>query len=784
MRGCTAPHACQMSQNYAPGRSIGNIRGALAHYNTCRLFLPFPSNPHKKSEKNVRLNVYGLVFFTLAFFLCSAPLVLAEDGYETWLRYPQVDDAKLRQTYQKNIDGISVESNSPTMAAAAAELQRGLSGLLGEPIKSSSAVRKNAVVLGTPANSPLIAALNIQARLRPLGDEGYLIERTRIKGKPVIMIAANTDIGVLYGSFHFLRLLQTQQPLEPLAISSSPKLRHRVINHWDNLNRLVERGYAGLSLWDWGTLPDFKSPRYTDYARINASLGINGVVLNNVNADARILSDQFLQKVAALADVFRPYGLKVYLSINYNSPRVLGDLTTADPLDPAVAKWWAARTQNVYRYIPDFGGYLVKANSEGQPGPQDYQRTHADGANMLAAALKPYGGVVFWRAFVYHPDIGDRFRGAYDEFKPLDGAFADNVIVQVKNGPIDFQPREPYSPLFSAMEKTPLMMEFQITQEYFGFANHLAYQGTLFEETLRTDTLLKAEGASIGNILAGKAFNRTTESHTGMAAVLNAGTERNWTGHPFVQASWYAFGRMAWDYTLSADALAEEWLRLTFSNNKEFIARVKNIMLMSREAGVNYRSPLGLTHLYSQGDHYGPAPWTDDKERPDWNATYYHRADKNAIGFDRTLTGSNALAQYPPLLAQRYSNIKTVPENLLLWFHRVRWDHPMQSGRTLWQELVHQYYAGVDQVRSMRQEWDKVGPFIDAERFAQVKALLAIQERDAIIWRDSCVLYFQTFSGQAIPDGYERPEHDLNYYKMRSRSTYVPEPWYSASKGH
>lgn len=725
----------------------------------------------------MRLSLYGLVLFTLAFFFCRALPAQAEDGYETWLRYPQVEDAKLRKTYQKNIRSLIVQSNTPTMAAAAAELQRGLSGLLGAPINSASSLNQNALLIGTPANSPSIAALNLQERLNSLGDEGYLIERTRIKGKQVILIAANTDIGVLYGSFHFLRLLQTQQSIDTLALTGAPKLRHRVVNHWDNLNRLVERGYAGLSLWDWGTLPDYKSQRYTDFARINASIGINGVVLNNVNADPRILSDQFLQKVAALADVFRPYGLKVYLSINYNSPRLFGDLTTADPLDPAVAKWWAARTQNVYRYIPDFGGYLVKANSEGQPGPQDYQRTHADGANMLAAALKPFGGVVFWRAFVYHPDIGDRFRGAYDEFKPLDGAFADNVILQVKNGPIDFQPREPYSPLFSAMEKTQLMMEFQITQEYFGFANHLAYQGTLFEETLRTDTLLKPQGASIGTILAGKLLKAAT-AHTGMAAVLNAGTDRNWTGHPFVQASWYAFGRMAWDYTLSADALAEEWLRMTFSNQQQFIAPVKNIMLISREAGVNYRSPLGLTHLYSQGDHYGPAPWTDDKERPDWNATYYHRADKNAIGFDRTHTGSNAIAQYPPLLAQRYNNITTVPENLMLWFHRVPWSHPMHSGRTLWQELVHQYYAGVEQVRSMRQEWDKIAPFIDAERFAQVKALLAIQERDAIIWRDSCVLYFQTFSGQPIPPGYERPEHNLDYYQMLARTRYVPEPWY------
>ena len=706
--------------------------------------------------------------------------VQAEDGYEMWLRYLPVSDARLLKAYQKQFSRIVAEGDSPTLAAASAELQRGLSGLLNMSIAvSPDKLTQQSLVIGTPANSPLIASLNLQARLATLGDEGYLIESARINKRAVTIIAANTDLGVLYGSFHLLRLIQTQQPLANIAISSAPKLQHRVVNHWDNVNRLVERGYAGLSLWDWGTLPDYKSPRYTDYARINASLGINGTVINNVNADPRLLSDQFLQKIAALADVFRPYGIKVYLSINYNSPRAFGDLDIADPLDPRVAKWWQERTKKVYEYIPDFGGYLVKANSEGQPGPQDYGRNHADGANMLAAALKPFGGVVFWRAFVYHPDIGDRFRGSYDEFKPLDGKFADNVILQVKNGPIDFQPREPYSSLFSAMEKTHMMMEFQVTQEYFGFATHLAYQGPLFEESLRTETYAKGEGSTIGNILEGKVFGNT--KHTGMAAVINPGTDRNWTGHPFVQSSWYAFGRMAWDHNISAEAAAEEWLRMTFSNDEKFIAPVKNMMLSSREAGVNYRSPLGLTHLYSQGDHYGPAPWTDNLERADWTAIYYHRASKKGIGFDRTTTGSNAIAQYPAPLMKQYGDINAVPEELMLWFHHVSWDHKMKSGRTLWEELVHKYYEGVEQVRSMQRAWDKQQAYVDPERFAQVKALLQVQERDAVRWRDSCVLYFQTFSGKAIPAGYEKPEHDLEYYKAKARTHYVPEPWHPAS---
>ncbi|HEY8939940.1 MAG TPA: alpha-glucuronidase family glycosyl hydrolase, partial [Cellvibrio sp.] len=684
--------------------------------------------------------------FILLTVLCNLPLFAhAEDGYEMWLRYQPVAEQKLRTAYQQQLGGIVAEGESPTLQAAISELQRGLTGLLAKPVSISKKLSGDVLVIGTPASSPLIASLDLSARLSTLGNEGYLIEQTRINKRNVTVIAANTDVGVLYGSFHLLRLLQTHQGLDKISISSAPKVQHRVINHWDNLNRVIERGYAGLSLWDWGTLPEYKSQRYVDYARINASLGINGTVINNVNADPRVLSDQFLQKIAALADVFRPYGIKVYLSINYNSPRAFGDLDTADPLDPRVAKWWQERTKKVYQYIPDFGGYLVKANSEGQPGPQDYQRNHADGANMLAAALKPYGGVVFWRAFVYHPDINDRFRGSYDEFKPLDGKFADNVILQVKNGPIDFQPREPYSALFSAMEKTNMMMEFQVTQEYFGFATHLAYQGPLFEESLRTETYAKGEGSTIGNILEGKTFNT---KHTGMAAVINPGTDRNWTGHPFVQSSWYAFGRMAWDHHISAGAAADEWLRMTFTNDQQFIEPVKQIMLASREAGVNYRSPLGLTHLYSQGDHYGPAPWTANLERPDWTAIYYHRAAKDGIGFNRTKTGSNAVAQYPEILASQYGDIKTVPEELLLWFHHVSWDHKMQSGRTLWNELVHKYYDGVEQVRDMQRKWEKLESLIDAERFAQVKALLKIQERDAVIWRDSCVLYFQTFSNK------------------------------------
>lgn len=730
-----------------------------------------------------------LHWFLLVTCILVGQNALAEDGYEMWLRYPAVTDNALLKHYRAQLKQIVVEGDSPTLRAATAELQQGLSGLLSSDIalndpaaRSGSALKgslpKASLVIGTPRNSPLIASLMLDERLAELGPEGYLIEQARINKQPALVIAANSDTGVLYGAFELLRQMQTHRSLKDLSISSAPRVQHRVVNHWDNLNRLVERGYAGLSLWEWGSLPEYKNPRYTDYARINASLGINGTVINNVNADPRILSDQFLEKAAALADVFRPYGIKLYLSINYDSPRAFGDLDTADPLDPRVQAWWKARTEKVYSYIPDFGGYLVKADSEGQPGPQGYGRNHADGANVLADALKPFGGVVFWRAFVYNPDIADRFRGAYDEFTPLDGKFRENVILQVKNGPIDFQPREPFSPLFGSLPNTNTMMEFQITQEYFGFDKHLAYQGPLFTEVLNTDTHAKGPGSTVGKILEGKVFNYT---RTGMAGVINPGTDRNWTGHPFVQSSWYAFGRLAWDYTLDAEAIADEWLRMTFTNDAAFVAPVRDIMMESREAGVNYRSPLGLTHLYAQGHHYGPAPWLDKSGRADWTATYYHRADNDGIGFDRTTTGSNAVAQYHPAVRDLYGDIKQVPEEFLLWFHRVNWDHKMQSGRTFWEELVFKYYTGVDQVRTMQRTWNKMEGLIDQARFEQVKALLKIQERDAVRWRDSCVLYFQSKAGRPIPEGYEKPAHDLEHYKTLERTHYVPEPWHPAS---
>jgi alpha-glucuronidase len=711
-------------------------------------------------------------FLALALVLLPAAGARAEDGYELWLRYRPVSDAKAFAAAQSAITEVVMPSGSPTLRAARDELLRGLRGILDREVPDAEAVsRDGAIVAGTPSRSSAIAALDLGEDLGRAGPEGFVIRSTRVAGRKATVIAANTDVGVLYGVFRLLRAIQTGQAVGSLSIVEAPRVRHRLLDHWDNLNRTVERGYAGFSLWDWHKLPDYLAPRYTDYARANASIGINGAVLTNVNANATSLTAEYLEKAAALAGVFRPYGIRVYLTARFSAPIEIGGLETADPLDPRVATWWKRKADEIYGLIPDFGGFLVKANSEGQPGPQDYGRTHADGANALADALAPHGGIVMWRAFVYSHEVpDDRAKQAYSEFKPLDGAFRPNVLVQVKNGPVDFQPREPFHPLFGAMPRTPLVMELQITQEYLGFATHLVYLAPLYEEVLRADTHAKGEGSLVAKVIDGSLYGY---AETGMAGVANVGTDRNWCGSVFACANWYAFGRLAWDPMLGSEGIADEWVRLTFGNDEALVAPVKGMMLGSREAAVDYMTPLGLHHLMAEGHHYGPGPWVDQAGRPDWTSVYYHRADANGIGFDRTATGSNAVAQYFPPVAEVFGDVRRVPENHLLWFHHVPWDHRMASGRTLWEELVGRYQSGVDAVRRMQATWRSLEGRVDVERYEQVRAFLAIQEKEARWWRDACVLYFQTFSGRPLPEGYERPEHDLAYYRA-IRKRYVP----------
>ncbi len=557
-----------------------------------------------------------------------------EDGYELWLRYPLIDNPEVLDAYRKAITQIIMDTPSPTLSAARDELTLALPTLIGKAIPAVEAVTQNGVlIVGTPETSAIINRLNLGAELEQVGNEGFVIQKASVSDKDGIVITANTDIGVLYGVFHFLRLLQTHQSLDNLNIITAPAVRYRMLNHWDNLDRTIERGYAGFSLWDWHKLPDYIDPRYTDYARANASIGINASVLTNVNANALILTPQYLAKAAALADVFRPYGIRVFLTAQFSAPMEIGGLETADPLNPQVAAWWKRTVETIYKHIPDFGGFVVKANSEGQPGPHDYDRTHADGANMLAEALKPKGGIVIWRAFVYDPDVPeDRHKQANTQLVPLDGHFKDNVLLQVKNGAIDFQPREPFHPLFGAMPQTPLILEVQITQEYLGCATHLAYEAPLFKETLDSDTYSNGAGSTVARVIDGSLDGH---EQSGMAAVSNIGDDRNWCGHPFAAANWYAFGRLTWDYNLSSEQIAAEWLRMTFSNDPHFVNQAAAMMIESREAVVKYMTPLGLHHIMARGHHYGPGPWVDGG-RADWTSVYYHRADSKGIGFDRT----------------------------------------------------------------------------------------------------------------------------------------------------
>jgi alpha-glucuronidase len=694
-----------------------------------------------------------------------------EDGYQLWLRYAPVTNASTLAEYRTALTQAVVEASSATLFAAREELTLALERLLGTPVPMVKQVVQNGTLIaGTPQSARVMAELDLQKELGQVGEEGFVIVRTPVHGRDCIAIAANTDIGVLYGVFHFLRHLQTNKPLRDLRIISAPKTKYRMLNHWDNLDRTVERGYADFSLWDWHKLPDYISPQYKDYARANASVGINGAVLTNVNAKALILTRPYLIKIAALADVFRPYGVRVYLTARFSAPIEIGGQKTADPLDPAVMAWWKTKAAEIYELIPDFGGFLVKANSEGQPGPHDYERSHAEGANLLADALAPNGGVVIWRAFVYDDKVpDDRAKQAYNDLVPQDGMFRDNALLQVKNGPIDFQPREPYHPLFGAMPKTPLMLEVQVTQEYLGCATHLVYLAPLFKETLDADTYCYGPGSLVAHVVDGSLDGH---ARSGLAGVANIGSERNWCGHPFAAANWFALGRLAWDHGTTSEAIAEDWLRMTFTNDERFVEPAKTMMIESREAVVNYMTPLGLHHIMARNHHYGPGPWVN-QGRPDWTSNYYHRADAAGIGFDRTPSGSDAVSHYFSPYREQVSSLDTCPEELLLWFHHVPWQHTMKSGRTLWDELCYKYNSGVESVRRMQQTWDSLAAFVDKARFEHVRALLKVQEKEARWWRDACLLYFQSFSGLPIPSEYEQPAESLEYYRNLTHY-YVP----------
>ena len=691
-------------------------------------------------------------------------------GYDLWLRFRPVEDPTLASAYHEALGGIWMHPKGATQQIVWDELTRGLGSLLARPLEEKSLTsRQNLLVVGTPEQLPDEIREKIPAGALP--EEGFLIRELPMGHNRHLVLTAGGDRGLLYGAYRLLRWLQLGRPLTGMDLSDAPKTALRMLNHWDNLDRTVERGYAGASIWNWHTLPGYIDPRYTDYARANASLGINATVVTNVNANALVLTAPYLGKARALANVMRPYGIRLFLTARFSAPMEIGGLPTADPLDPAVQAWWREKADEIYTQIPDFGGFVVKANSEGQPGPQNYGRSHLEGANMLADALAPHGGLLIWRAFVYSEnDPTDRAKQAYIEFMPHDGKFRDNVLLQVKNGPIDFQPREPIHPLFGAMQHTPLVMEFQITKEYLGFATHLVFLPRLFEEVLQTDTRQRGEGSTVSRVVDGSLYGHAL---SGMAGVSNIGSDLNWTGHPFGQADWYGFGRLAWDPDLKADTLAEEWIRSTLGNDPELVETLKVLMLGSREAVVSYMMPLGLHHLFDTGHHYGPGPWVGNLSRPEWNPVYYHQADTGGIGFDRSPTGSNAAGQYAAPLASQYGNAATCPEELLLWFHHLPWDHRMKNGQRLWDALGLKYQEGVDAVRQMISTWESLEGKLDPELYRQVHMLLAIQLGEARWWKDACMSYFQTFSKLEFPGGMEPPELSLEYYRSL-RFPYAP----------
>ena len=570
-------------------------------------------------------------------------------------------------------------------------------------------------------------------------------------------ITASNPIGLLYGAYELIRLQNTdayntgsgnqQNFSKAIDETEKPQVGLRILNHWDNLDGSIERGYAGKSIFKWeeiklgkngkgGSISKSLHDRLITYARANASLGINGSVLNNVNASPKMMTAEYINKVKVIANILRPYGIRVYLSINFASPMALGYTKTADPLDKKVQQWWKKKAKEIYATIPDFGGFLVKANSEGQPGPGDYHRTHADGANMLADAVKPYGGIIMWRSFVYGANHKgeDRVKQAVSEFKGMDGKFRDNVILQSKNGPLDFQPREPYAPIFDNIKQTPQIAELQITQEYLGQSKHLTYLAPMWKEFFDFVNPNKLVGIS---------------------GVANIGDDANWCGHPFSQANWYAFGRLAWNPSLTAEEIAHEWLVQTYENqNEKFTKPVEMMMMTSREACVNYMMPLGLHHIFKFDHHYGPEPDGFIASYPlEWCPVYYHKADAQGVGFDRSSKGTDAVGQYPEPYRSQYDNIETCPEEYLLWFHHVAWNYKMKSGSTLWQELCMKYNMGVAMVEVYRDFWHTSAKQYmkgHEQEWQHTDSLLNVQLENAKEWRETCLKYFQTFSKMDI----------------------------------
>lgn len=680
-----------------------------------------------------------------------------EIEYQCWLKYERVSNEQVLRQYREWLGNIVLTEETPIILSARAELLVGIRNLLGqEPLVTGIPQKDRFVLLGTLGSSPLISGVINNNEEERLDEESYIIKTVHRSGQEYIAIMAKSDRGILYGAYHFLRLLQTEQELTDINIREAPVNPLRMINHWDNMDGSIERGYAGNSIFykDYQLTDNLE--RVRDYARLLASIGINSIAVNNVNVhqeETRLIKDR-LEIAEKLADVFRSYGIKVFLSINFASPIQLGGLSTADPRDGKVREWWRQVAAEIYRRIPDFGGFLVKADSEDRPGPFTYNRNHAEGANMLAEALEPFGGVLIWRCFVYNcrqdwrDRSTDRAKAAYENFKPLDGQFADNVILQIKNGPMDFQVREPVSPLFGAMKDTNQLLELQITQEYTGQQIHLCYLAPQWKEILDFDTFARGSGSYVKRIVDGSLFNR---KRSGLTGVANIGESVNWTGHPLAQANLFAYGRLAWNPDFFVEELTEQWVRCTFGNDQEVVETVCRMLLGSWEIYEKYTAPLGIGWMVNPGYHYGPS--VDGYEYSRWGT--YHRADCFGIGIDRTVrTGTGYAGQYYAENALKYESPETCPDELLLFFHHLPYIHKLHNGKTIIQHIYDTHFEGADQVKGLIESWEGLKKKVDHKRFQQVLQRLSEQLESAKEWRDVINTYFYRKTG--IPDTHNR----------------------------
>ncbi len=675
-------------------------------------------------------------------------------GYNCWLSYHILENRQLREAYSKWASNIVVSKASDDTNIALNELRSGLKGILGlDASVSSEPEQSSFIYMGVLGRGNSIDSYVKYDEVIQIGSEGFIIKAVKVGDGEAIVVAGTTIKGLLYGVFGLLRMLQTETVIEGILKIENPSNQLRIINHWDNIDGSIERGYAGKSIFFTDNKITEDLDRIIDYARLLCSVGINSIVINNVNVhkfETMLITDRYLNDVATLAQIFRDYGIKVYLSANFASTIEIGGLATADPLDPQVRMWWKEKADEIYSLIPDFGGFLIKADSEFRPGPFTYGRTHADGANMLAEALEPHGGLVIWRCFVYNcmqdwrDRITDRARAAYDNFMPLDGLFKENVLLQIKNGPMDFQVREPVSPLFGGLRKTNQLLELQITQEYTGQQKHLCYLVPMWKEILDFDTMAQGKDTSVKKIISGSVFNNKSG---GMAAVTNIGNDLNWTGHQMAQSNTYGYARLCWNPDLSSEQITDEWVRMTYSNNEKVVNTVKEMLMGSWRTYENYTSPLGIGWMVNPNHHYGPN--VDGYEYDKWGT--YHRANNKGIGVDRTVrSGTGYAGQYHNDVARVYENMEKCPEELLLFFHHVPYDYRLKSGETLIQYIYNTHFKGVEEVEELVNKWNSLKGLVSDEIFRHVSERLEGQLEHSKEWRDVINTYFYRKTG--IPD--------------------------------